>query len=262
MHDDEKLYEYYLKQSKLARQCLETVAEFEVFALMGGTAINLFYWELPRLSVDIDLRYMPIRSREFTLPDIERTFIRMGEALVVANPGFSWYLEKRKSHPGMRIWVEDGSVKIKIETSPVMRGSVYPAKWMETSLRAAEVLGKAAIYVISFEDVYAGKILAALSRQHPRDLFDIKILYDHGGITDKLMCMILVFVASVRRPMHEIIPREPFPEHLYDGEFKYMNLIKMSLEDMHIYRERLHRDVRRFLCDPKNLDEGPKTAHP
>ena len=49
---------------------LPHVAKNEVFALKGGTAINLFYRDLPRLSVDLDLTYLPIKERTESLAEI------------------------------------------------------------------------------------------------------------------------------------------------------------------------------------------------
>lgn len=41
------------------------------FALKGGTAINLFVRNLPRLSVDIDLAYLPMNNRQQALDEID-----------------------------------------------------------------------------------------------------------------------------------------------------------------------------------------------
>ena len=65
--------------------------------------------------------------------------------------------------------------------------------------------GFAEIAVVSFEDLYAGKITAALDRQHPRDLFDIKQLLDNEGITDKLRKALLVYIISHPRPIAELL---------------------------------------------------------
>ena len=58
----------YDPQVKLLIECLPTIASIDSFVLKGGTAINLFVLEeLPRLSVDIDLIYLPLQSREESL---------------------------------------------------------------------------------------------------------------------------------------------------------------------------------------------------
>lgn len=63
--------EQYMRQVELLVRTLPYIARHEAFALKGGTAINLFYREMPRLSVDIDLTYVPIEDRETTLKGID-----------------------------------------------------------------------------------------------------------------------------------------------------------------------------------------------
>lgn len=70
----------YQDQVKLLLDILPFVAEEPCFALKGGTAINLFEWDLPRLSVDIDLTYLPTQGREDALASIS-------EALAVLRRG-------------------------------------------------------------------------------------------------------------------------------------------------------------------------------
>ena len=62
--------ERFRRQVALLVRTLPVVAEETCFALKGGTAINLFVRDLPRLSVDIDLTYLPVTSREASLADI------------------------------------------------------------------------------------------------------------------------------------------------------------------------------------------------
>ncbi|NOX86110.1 MAG: nucleotidyl transferase AbiEii/AbiGii toxin family protein, partial [Chlorobi bacterium] len=53
----------YLAQVDLLLQIMPYVAKEEIFALKGGTAINLFVRDMPRLSVDMDLTYLPFDTR-------------------------------------------------------------------------------------------------------------------------------------------------------------------------------------------------------
>ena len=54
----------YKAQVDLLLRILPFVAKEENFALKGGTAINLFVRDMPRLSVDLDLNYLPFDNRE------------------------------------------------------------------------------------------------------------------------------------------------------------------------------------------------------
>lgn len=102
--------------------------------------------------------------------------------------------------------------------------------------------------VLAFEDVFSGKICAALDRQHPRDLFDIKILYDNEGLTDDLFRVFMVYLASARRPMHEILsPNSPVSEVLFNEQFVGMMLYNISMETLDEARVRLQTDIRKRL---------------
>ena len=73
--------ESYRKQVELLLHVLPYVAEVECFALKGGTAINLFHDNMPRLSVDIDLTYIPIEDRKTALAGITAGLGQLQEAL-------------------------------------------------------------------------------------------------------------------------------------------------------------------------------------
>jgi len=79
----------YRKQVELLVQTLPHVAEETCFALKGGTAINLFVREMPRLSVDIDLTYLPIADREHSLAEIEAALKRIGDRIKRLQPRYS-----------------------------------------------------------------------------------------------------------------------------------------------------------------------------
>lgn len=64
------MFDPYLRQVQLLVRCLPEVSKESCFALKGGTAINLFYRDMPRLSVDIDLAYLPLKSRDESLSEI------------------------------------------------------------------------------------------------------------------------------------------------------------------------------------------------
>jgi hypothetical protein len=64
----------YFEQVELLVRVLPVVGKSKCFTVKGGTAINLFYRDMPRLSVDIDLVYLPLKSREESLLDISKVF--------------------------------------------------------------------------------------------------------------------------------------------------------------------------------------------
>ncbi len=104
---------------------LPHVAEEKVFALKGGTAINLFYRDLPRLSVDIDLTYLPIKERAESLAEVNETMDRIADAIKVGIKGARAQRIQGGGGGATRVLARLEGVKVKIETSPVIRGVVH-----------------------------------------------------------------------------------------------------------------------------------------
>ena len=65
------MIERYRNQVRLLLSVLPIIADIDFFALKGGTAINFFWRDFPRLSVDIDLTYLPIKGRDESLQEIK-----------------------------------------------------------------------------------------------------------------------------------------------------------------------------------------------
>lgn len=238
----------YVDQVRLLLSVLPDIAAEEVFALKGGTAINLFHRDMPRLSVDIDLTYLPIGEREASLKDIDETLDRIMTAVTKRHPQVQARRISGGGNNDTRIMVSDGRAQIKIETSPVMRGAVYPPTTMMASDAVTDQFGFAEMNVVAFEDLYGGKLHAALDRQHPRDLFDVKLLYENEGLTDDLFRVFMVYVASSGRPMHELLaPTAPLNDALYDGEFTGMTREMVTKEELIEARAKLHADIRERL---------------
>ncbi|MDE0107918.1 MAG: nucleotidyl transferase AbiEii/AbiGii toxin family protein [Bryobacterales bacterium] len=234
-----------MTQVRLLLSVLPDIAREPMFALKGGTAINLFYRDMPRLSVDIDLTYLPVADRESSLDDIDGSLDRIARAITVRNPRVRVQRIAGGGTNDTRILVRDGQAQIKIETSPVTRGAVYPAKPMVASEEVTERFGFVEMNVLAFEDLYGGKLHAALDRQHPRDLFDVKLLYENEGLTDDLFRVFMVYVASSGRPMHELLaPSTPLREDLYGAEFLGMTREAVPTHELAGTRRRLHADIR------------------
>ena len=198
--------ERYRQQAALLIRVLPAVAMEECFALKGGTAINLFVRDMPRLSVDIDLTFLPVVPRDESLAIIEAALLRISDRLKTSMSGVH-ITESRAGKDGLltRLVVQLARTQIKIEVTPVLRGCVFPPEMRAVSPSVEDEFGFAEIQVVSFADLYAGKIMAALDRQHPRDLFDIRDLMVHEGITDDLRCAFIVYLVSHGRPISEVL---------------------------------------------------------
>ena len=198
--------EAYEAQVALLVRILPHVAGESVFALKGGTAINLFYRDLPRLSVDIDLTYLPIRERAESLDEINAAMDRIAAAIETAIRGAKSQRIQGGGGGATRLLARLGNAEIKIETSPVTRGVVHDPEIRTVSAAVEDAYGYAEMQIVSFEDLFAGKLHAALDRQHPRDLYDVRLLYEHEGLTQDLFQTFLIYVASSPRPAHQAWP--------------------------------------------------------
>ena len=195
----------YYKQVQLLVQILPLVAVEDCFALKGGTAINLFVRELPRLSVDIDLVYLPISNRQEALTDITQALIRIAKNIKNVFSDID-VVESFKDKPdALRLVISRRGVKIKVELSPVLRGTVFKPKIRDVCQKVEDEFGYVEMAVMAESDLYAGKICAALDRQHPRDLFDVKYLIDNEGFTDDMRRAFIIYLISHPRPIAELL---------------------------------------------------------
>ncbi|SNT10675.1 Nucleotidyl transferase AbiEii toxin, Type IV TA system [Granulicella rosea] len=230
---------------------LPYVATETCFALKGGTAINLFVRDLPRLSVDIDLVYLPIEERETSLIGIRSALSRIAERIRKAIP--DGVVTDSANAGGTLVLVRQRNAQIKIEVTPVLRGTVYPTELKTVRPIVEEQFGFAEIQVVSFADLYAGKLVAALDRQHPRDLFDVQHLLANEGIDDALYQAFLAYILSHNRPTHELLqPRLKDIRRTFETEFVGMTVRETSFEMLLATREQLVAEIR------SHLDEKSK----
>ncbi|MGH9326016.1 MAG: nucleotidyl transferase AbiEii/AbiGii toxin family protein [Terriglobia bacterium] len=237
--------EVYRNQVKLLIRALPIVAKEECFALKGGTAINFFVRDLPRLSVDIDLTYVPVHSRQESLAAINAAMGRIADGVTAVIPDAQATVTKLPAEKTVtKVLVRAGGAQVKIEVTPVLRGCVYDPELRAVSNAVQEAFGYAEMNVVSFADLYGGKIVAALDRQHPRDLFDIRDLLAKEGIDDALRCAFAVYLVSHSRPMAEVLAptRKSISEEFIHG-FEGMTADSVSLRDLSDARELLIETV-------------------
>lgn len=240
----------YYKQVQLLMQVLPFVAKQKCFALKGGTAINLFVREFPRLSVDIDLVYLPMKGRDEALQEICEALDGISADLKAAFKDVELTEAYKSKRDSLRLIVARNGVQIKVELSPVLRGTVCEPQFMEVRAAVEDEFGYVEVPVVALADLYAGKICAALDRQHPRDLFDIKWLLENEGLTDEIRKVFLVYLSSHNRPMAELLrPQYKDISAIYAGEFANMTETDVPLEELVAVRERLVELIHQGLTD-------------
>ncbi|MEQ8346898.1 MAG: nucleotidyl transferase AbiEii/AbiGii toxin family protein [Sneathiellaceae bacterium] len=249
--------EQYRRQASLLVRVLPFVAYEECFALKGGTAINLFVRDMPRLSVDIDLTYLPVEAREESLAAIDAAMRRIAERAGPGSPAQHIVpASPNKQGAVTKLIARGNGVQVKIEVTPVLRGCVFEPDLRTVRPSVEQSLGYAEMQVVSFADLYGGKIVAALDRQHPRDLFDVRDLLAKEGISDDLRRAFIVYLLSHDRPMHEVVgPNRKDISVEYQRGFAGMTDAPVSLDALLQAREALIETVigqmpdehRRFL---------------
>ncbi|WP_208249008.1 nucleotidyl transferase AbiEii/AbiGii toxin family protein [Rhizobium sp. T1470] len=233
--------ERYRAQVALLVQTIPAVAEEKDFALKGGTAINLFVRDMPRLSVDIDLTFLPVMPRDESLAAIEAALLRIKERIEQTLNDGRVHESRQNDGTLTRLVVQDkNKTQIKIEVTPVLRGCVFAPEVMSVSEAVEGEFGFAEMQVVSFADLYAGKIMAALDRQHPRDLFDIRDLLANEGITDELRQAFIVYLISHGRTISDVIgsgQKDIGGE--YERNFDGMTEVEVPLAELHAARAQL-----------------------
>lgn len=239
---------HYYRQVKLLLRLIPFVAKHDCFALKGGTAINLFVRDFPRLSVDIDLVFLPAMERYEALDAIKNNLDNLASTIMSGIDNSRVIRAYQVKEDALRLVVEHDGVQIKIELSPVLRGTVYATKVIPVHETVEAEFGFAEIAVVSFADLYAGKICAALDRQHPRDLFDVKQLLDNEGFTDDLRKALIVYIISHPRPIAELLnPNFKDISEVYEGEFRYMAEQDIPQAELEATREKLVRVINTSL---------------
>lgn len=229
----------YRAQVELLLRVLPFVSREQCFALKGGTAINMFVRPMPRLSVDIDLTYLPLRGRDEALAEIQAALDRIRQAAVRTIPRASAIMSPLLVAPKLVVQVPGAAIKV--EPNAVLRGALFE---VEMRTLVPEASGEFGVYVetpvLGLPDLFGGKIVAALDRQHPRDLFDVKLQLDAGGLTADIRRATVVYLASSDRPMAELLApvRKPIAD-TYARELEGMTRIPVSLTHLEAARERL-----------------------
>jgi predicted nucleotidyltransferase component of viral defense system len=236
----------YRKQVELLVRTIPPVAQEACFALKGGTAINLFIRNMPRLSVDIDLTYLPLAERDAALIDIDLALKRIADRIRIAEKNVRVTESAPRTQREINklvVRTRDG-VQIKVEVTPVLRGCVYEPVMMSVSQKVENDFGFAEINVLSFADLYAGKIMAALDRQHPRDLFDVHHLLGNEGINDELRNAIIVYMISHDHSPHSLL-NPVLRNTTQDFEQSFMGMTRehISLDVLLSARDRLIANV-------------------
>lgn len=157
------------------------------FAIKGGTALNLFLHNLPRLSVDIDVVFTNHSlGREEALQAIATELSAISQRL----EAMGYEVRQRRNSAGneSKLMVIGPLAEVKVEVNEVFRGTLLPLQQRPLSPATEEGFAHAVtLPLLATAELYGSKLVAAMDRQHPRDLFDVLILYNDTGLTPEIV---------------------------------------------------------------------------
>lgn len=241
----------YRTQVDLLLQVLPYVSKEEIFALKGGTAINLFIRDMPRLSVDIDLTYLPLDSRNDALKNIQEGLGRIKSDIEKNIQGIRISAVPLNGGTDVKLNCQGQGAQIKIEVNTITRGNVFSTVLMQVVDSVQEEFSKfAAIHVVSMAELYGGKICAAVDRQHPRDIFDVKLLFENEGFTDEIWDGFKIGLISHYKPINELLSPVLKDQKLaFDNQFSGMTSVDFSYDEYEVTRNTLIKTINNRLTE-------------
>lgn len=222
----------------------------DIFAMKGGTAINLFVRDMPRLSVDIDVVYTPWQHpREQALPAITAELNAIAGR--VAKLGLTARTVASKDLGDTKLLIENESSQVKVEVNVVFRGTVLPIERRALTGRTAQMFSaEFDVPMLATAELYGSKLVAAMDRQHPRDLFDAWQMFESDGLTDVAVECFVTYLAGHNRPTHEVLfGNEKDIAREYTDNFVGMTTEPVELDTLLQTRERLRSELPRRLTD-------------
>ncbi len=234
----------YAETVRLLLTAAPDVFANDIFAMKGGTAINLFVQDMPRLSVDIDVVYIRRdTTRDKALQEISAQLGVIADRL--GRLGLQTRLVRSKDIGDTKLIVENDTSQVLIEVNAVFRGTLLPVERRQLSSRTAERFSvELELPILTPDELYAGKLVAAMDRQHPRDLFDVWQLYQSGGITDAMIECFVSYLAGHNRPTHEVLfGNDKDLTTDYHGSFFGMTEEAVSLATLLETRERMRQEL-------------------
>lgn len=228
----------YLAAVRLLLKVVPYVFESDVFALKGGTAINLFLKDLPRLSVDLDLVFRDHRlSRKDALIAIRQAIRKLKEQL--SKSGLICEQGLNRAGDEVKLFVTEGRSRIKIEVNYVFRGTVLPVEERMLTQKAEQLFfTEVTVPILCADELYGSKLVAAMDRQHPRDFFDILELRKDGSLTNRMVECFVCYLAGHNRPIHEVLHPNPLKlESTFLNEFQGMTREIIELDRIESIRQ-------------------------
>jgi len=234
----------YIENVRLLLESAPAIFEVSSFAMKGGTAINLFIENMPRLSVDIDVVYTDHKTvREDALKSISSALNAVQKRLAGAN--IEAEVSGTKDGDEIKLFIRRGRNQVKVEVNYVFRGTVLPVQKKQLREEARKLFTTdLSVPILATPELYGSKLVAAMDRQHPRDLFDVRGLFERDGLTVDVVECFVCYLAGHNRPVHEVLfSRDTDMSSAFENEFVGMARNPITLAELQEVRRRLKKEL-------------------
>jgi hypothetical protein len=240
----------YIETVRLLLDVAPEVFRSGVFAMKGGTAINLFVQDLPRLSVDIDVVYLPHQKpREVAMAEIATELNAIRDRL--QRRGLAAEVMATSVGDETKIFVRRGRDQVKVEINHVFRGAVLLPETRPLVKAVSDLFTVGfSVPTLAVPELYGSKLVAALDRQHPRDLFDVHGMFQTHGLLPATVECFVAYLIGHNRPVHEVLfSRDLEMGPAFENEFAGMERVAITLSDLKSARDRLRRELLAAMTD-------------
>lgn len=235
----------YARKVELLLRLIPIIMEEEVFAIHGGSAINLFLRDLPRYSVDIDLTYIPLSDRKSSIEDINAHLLSIENKVSRSFKGMTIVLKLSTC----KLLCEHQGSQVKIEVNQTKRGifggEILTLPLSDKAQKEFSLYCEAKIVPLTM--LYGGKIAAALSRQHPRDLFDVK--YMEFPLSECREGIIFNLLSSDRPIYESLAPNLIDQREVLEKQFSGMTETPFTYKEFEATRSTLIKEINSLLTE-------------
>lgn len=234
----------YIEIVRLLLESAPAIFETPQFAMKGGTALNLFIEDMPRLSVDIDVVYTDHEAtRDEALKSISSELDAVRKRL--AQAGLESEASAARAGDEIKLFIRRGRSQVKVEVNQVFRGTVLPVETRRLGPETRKLFTtELSAPVLATPELYGSKLVAAMDRQHPRDLFDVRGLFERGGLTPAVVECFVCYLAGHNRPVHEVLfSRDQDLLPALVNEFTGLTRNAVSLAELEAIRRKLKTEL-------------------
>ncbi|MBL6831000.1 MAG: nucleotidyl transferase AbiEii/AbiGii toxin family protein [Pirellulales bacterium] len=235
----------YLDAVRLLLDVAPAIFRRPTFVLKGGTAINLFVRDMPRLSVDLDLVLADYSARRVDALASVSTELQSIRRELVNDFGLHCELATKSKTPEVTLYVGRGRTRVKVEVNHIFRGTVMPPRRCPVVEEAQAIFfTDIEIPILQPDELYGSKLVAAMDRQHPRDLFDVLGLFDGEGLSAEMIECFVCYLAGHNRPVHEVLFANAIDiGFTFTAEFQGMTREPVTVDSLLAVRQRLFTEI-------------------